>query len=115
MNSQMTLFAFAGKCGSFGARGLTERAGPGATVLVSARASMSASASSPHPPPARARNSRREENDSDGGAKKCGKCMAGSRFGKQATSLRRREQVVYRNGAARLSGDHERNQFAGTV
>lgn len=75
MNSQMTDFAFAGKCGFFGASGLTPAAVDAALALEPSRqesANKVAKPITPAPEPVRRRKSRREKKDESGWAKRCG-------------------------------------------
>src|SRR6266545_886749 len=77
MNSQMTDFAFAGKCGRFGASGLT--ATSAAAVLRPCWSRRPARASRPKPLPTRRRNSRRVRWTGWGVAKSRGMVMITSR------------------------------------
>src|SRR5262245_44370819 len=71
MNSQMTLFALAGKCGSFGASGLSGFSSASSPSCCS----NPARASRPKPPPTVFRKVRREGYMGCGGAKKRGTFM----------------------------------------
>src|SRR5262245_48782546 len=82
MNRKMHAFALAGKCGFFGASGLSARAaGTDASAANSGLSrSRYARASAPKPPPPRSRKSRREDGRSTWGSWEAGRSegMAGS-------------------------------------
>src|SRR5947209_4417226 len=75
MNSQMTDLALAGKCGCFGASGLTASAPERIEVRRPSCSSNPASANKPKPLPTRFKNSRRVRYISGGGAKSLGMFM----------------------------------------